>query len=234
MMTRIIDILERFLDGLKDDNPFSLVLKGGTALAVHHLPKHRESEDLDFDAPAEFRSKNQEVVRYIKERFEKLKKDGVIKGYDIPKAVFASTDRFHMTVLLMTHVKYQTKIDLTYRSMPEQLEMEGQLRFYTKERMLVDKLLTFSSRGELKDIYDISLLLEKVDAGSFKERIKVAGLVQRAGVRCCAKDTLVDFRKEMQAADLRFRYLKESGVDSFLTRTVRNLRRFESELRKSG
>ena len=233
LLARIIDILDRFLESVKEDNPFGLVLKGGTALAVHHLPKHRESEDLDFDAPAEFRSKNSEVVQYIKDRLEKLKNDGVIRGYDIPKAAFASTDRFHMTVLLMTHVKYQTKIDLTYRTMPDRLEMEGQLMFYTCERMLVDKLLTFSSRGELKDIYDISLLLEKVDAGSFKEKIKIADLVQMAIVRCSDKETLVDFRKEMKATDLRFRYLKESIVDSFIIRTVRNLRRFDNELRKS-
>ena len=51
-MTRILEILDRFLDGVRGNNPFRLVLKGGTALSLHHLPGHRESEDLDFDAPA--------------------------------------------------------------------------------------------------------------------------------------------------------------------------------------
>jgi predicted nucleotidyltransferase component of viral defense system len=233
-MTRILEILDRFLDGVRENNPFRLVLKGGTALSIHHLLGHRESEDLDFDAPAELRPRNSEIVLYIRDLLEKLKADGVIGGYDIPKAIFSSTERFHMKVILMTHVKYQTKIDLTYRPMPEQFDIEGQLRFYTSERMLVDKLLTFASRGELKDFYDISLLLEKVDTAAFKEPAKLAGLVQKAIERGSVKEAPVDFRDQLRATDLRFRLLKESGVDSFILRTVRNLRRFKNELMRRG
>jgi predicted nucleotidyltransferase component of viral defense system len=233
-MTRILEILDRFLDGVRKDNPFHLVLKGGTALSVHHLPGHRESEDLDFDAPGELRPRNSEVVLYVRGIFDKMRTDGAITGYDIPKAVFASTERFHMKVVLLTHVKYDTKIDLTYRPMPDHFEMEGQLRFYSSERMLVDKLLTFASRGELKDFYDISLLLEKVNATAFNEPAKVAGLVQKDIEKGSTKEIVADFRAQMRATDLRFHFLKESGIDSFIVKTIRNLRRFKNELMRRG
>jgi predicted nucleotidyltransferase component of viral defense system len=233
-MVRLFDVLKALLDRMKEDNPFGLVLKGGTALAVHHLPGHRESEDLDFDAPIELRQRNAEIVKYFKERLEGLRRDGVLTGYEIPKAVFASTDRFHMTVLLAAHVRFQTKMDLTYRPMPDELETDGQLRFYTSERMLVDKLLTFASRGGLKDLYDLSMLLEKVKAGSYREPAKLAGLVDRTIERCNASGMVADYGRELRHADLRFRYLKESGVEAFVARTARNLRRFRNELMKKG
>ncbi len=231
-MARLIDILDKFLDGVREDNPFGLVLKGGTALAIHHLPGHRESEDLDFDLPLTNRSRNQEVTDYIRDGLDKLKNAGVIESYEIPKAVFASTDRFHMTVIVRTHVRCQTKIDLNYRVMPEDFEMDGQLRFYTSERMLVDKLLTFSSRGALKDFYDISLLLDKVKAGSFKESGKIAGLVDGVIEKVSAQGLIGEFKQELRATDLRFHHLKENGVDSFVARTIRNLRKFRNELVK--
>jgi len=231
-MTRLIDILNIFLDGVRADNPFRLVLKGGTALAVHHLPGHRESEDLDFDVPIAYRPRNQEVGNYIKDRLDALKTAGVIDGFEIPKAVFASTDRYHMTVIVKTHVRYQTKIDLNYRVMPEDFELEGRLMFYTSERMLVDKLLTFSSREALKDFYDISLLLDKVRAGTFKEPEKIAGLVETVIEKSVSQGLISEFKQELRATDLRFHHLKESGVESFVARTIRNLRKFRNELAK--
>jgi len=231
-MARLIHILGKFLDGVREDNPFRLVLKGGTALAIHHLPGHRESEDLDFDVPISFRPRNAEVENHIKGRLEKLKADGVINGFEIPKAVFASTDRFHMTVIIRTHVRYQTKIDLNYRVMPEDFEMEGQLRFYTPERMLVDKLLTFSSRGALKDFYDISLLLDIAKAGSFKEPGRIAGLVDAVVEKASGQGLTNEFKQELRATDLRFHHLKENAVEFFVARTIRNLRQFRNKLAK--
>lgn len=231
-MVRLIDILEKLVEGMREDNPFGLVLKGGTALAIHHLPGHRESEDLDFDVPIEFRPRNSEVVGYLKDRLERLMDGGTIEGFEIPKAVFASTDRYHMTVILKTHVRYQTKMDLNYRPMPDDLELEGQLRFYTSERTLVDKLLTFASRGGLKDFYDISMLLDRVRAESFKEQGKVAKLVDVVLEKCANGVLVTKFKQELMTTDLKFRNLKDAGVESFVTRTLRNLRRFRNELAK--
>jgi len=231
-MVRLIEILDKFLDGLREDNPFGLVLKGGTAQTIHHLPGHRESEDLDFDVPIALRPRNLEIANSIKDRLERLMAAGVIEGFEIPKAGFASTDRYHMTAIVRTHARYQTKIDLDYRVMPEAFEMEGRLRFYTPERMLVDKLLTFSSRGALKDFYDISLLADRVKVDTFTEPRKVAGLVDSVIAKCSDPAAVVDFKKELRATDLRFRHLKESGVESFVSRTLRNLRKFSNELAK--
>jgi hypothetical protein len=231
-MARLIDILDKFLDGVREDNPFGLVLKGGTALATHHLPGHRESEDLDFDVPMIHRPSNQEVANYIRAGLDKLKTAGAINGFEIPKAVFASTDRYHMTVILWTHVRYQTKIDLNYRVLPDDFEMERQLRFYTSKRMFVDKLLTFSSRGALKDFYDISLLLDKMKPGSFTEPGKIAGLVDAVIEKSSVQGLIGEYKQELRATDLRFHHLKENGVDSFVARTIRNLRKFRNELVK--
>ena len=49
-MTIILTILEEFVKEIEKDNPYKLVIKGGTALSLFYLNHHRESEDLDFDA----------------------------------------------------------------------------------------------------------------------------------------------------------------------------------------
>lgn len=53
-MPRILEILKSILDEIRKSNPFGLILKGGTALAIHHTSGHRESEDLDFDADLKY------------------------------------------------------------------------------------------------------------------------------------------------------------------------------------
>ena len=40
---KIIDILEEIVKEIDKNNPYDLVLKGGTALALFYLNKHRES-----------------------------------------------------------------------------------------------------------------------------------------------------------------------------------------------
>ena len=69
---------------------------------------------------------------------------------------------------LVTHKKLRTKVDLNFIPDTPELVMRGQLGFYTAERMLVTKFMTFTGRGELKDLYDIAHLLRTVKASSFK------------------------------------------------------------------
>ncbi len=64
-MTRILEILEKFLREVEKNNPFNLVLKGGTALSIYYLNHHRESEDLDFDAPKDLANKYKEIENYL-------------------------------------------------------------------------------------------------------------------------------------------------------------------------
>ena len=60
-MTRILEILKEFLEEVEKENPFNLVLKGGTALSLYYLNHHRESEDLDFDTEKHFLKDCQEL-----------------------------------------------------------------------------------------------------------------------------------------------------------------------------
>ena len=61
-MVRILEILDKMLDKIRADNPYGLVLKGGTSLALHHLKGHRESEDLDFDVDERKRDEVEKII----------------------------------------------------------------------------------------------------------------------------------------------------------------------------
>lgn len=231
-MARLMEILDLFLDHLREDNPHGLVLKGGTALAVHHLKWHRESEDLDFDAPAESRAAHRDIVDSLTGIMDSMVGEGDLSGFEVRKQGFASTDRYHMKVTLRTHRDHMTKIDMDFVKLPGELESEGQLRFYSAGRMFVTKLLTFSSRGAMKDLYDIAHLVRILEPGDFREPEKVAGLITRV-LDSMDGDMLVrDYRRAFTNVDMRFRDLKERDVASFVDRTVRDLKTFRNGLLK--
>ncbi len=231
-MARILEILDSMLDEVRESNPYGLVLKGGTALALHHTKGHRESEDLDFDADIKYMGRMNEIESYIVEIIEKTVRNGALRGYEIKKKGFASTNRYHMNMVLHTHKAHRTKIDLDFVELPEKMEYEGELGFYTSQRMLVSKLLTYESRKELKDIYDIAHLVRMVNAEDFDEPEKVAGLVERT-IEITGDEALVDsYGKLLQRIDLRFKNLRRSGVKGFFKRTRRELRIFRNQLLK--
>ena len=76
----ILKILKEILKEIEENNPFTLILKGGTGLAIYHLNYHRESEDLDFDTvnPKDCYG---ELEVYFLTILETLKKKGVISDY---------------------------------------------------------------------------------------------------------------------------------------------------------
>jgi len=231
-MARILEILDSVLDEVREYNPFGLVLKGGTALAIHHIKGHRESEDLDFDADRRYLNRVMEIESYLMSILDNTVRKGQIKGFELKKKGFASTERYHMNILLHTYKSHRTKIDLDFMELPDNLEYEGKLGFYTAERMFVGKLLTYGSRKELKDIYDIVHLLRLVEARGFKEREKVAELVHRV-IESAGDNALVtSYERLLEAIDLRFKNLKSKNVKSFLIRTLRDLRVFRNELLK--
>ena len=231
-MTRIIDILELIVDEIKKDNPYHLVLKGGTALAFHHLARHRESEDLDFDIPRQYDSLNKQIVEFLMAILSRLKADGKIEDFKIRKEGFSSTDRYHMNIIIITHRAFQTKFDLSYTEMPDDLETEGELYFYTAQRMFVSKLLTFCSRQNLKDFFDIHHLLRKVEPDEFNNPIKIAELIDRVITQCERKALNNNFKLAMRNLDLRFTNLKERDLGSFVEKTIKELKAFRNELRR--
>jgi len=232
-MARILKILDSILDEVRKSNPYGLVLKGGTALAVHHTSGHRESEDLDFDADREYLKRVPEIESYIAGILEETVRKGIIQGYEIKKKGFAATDRYHMNILLHTHKPHRTKIDLDFVQLPDNLEHEGELGFYSAERMLVGKLLTYESRRELKDIYDIAHLLRMVEARAFEKREKLAELVGRI-IESIRDDALIkSYERLLESIDLRFKNLRSKNVKNFLERTRRDLWVFRNELLKA-
>lgn len=229
-----MEILNIVLDKIREDNPYGLVLKGGTSLTFHHVPGHRESEDLDFDLDSCYRDRAEEIANYLKGLLQDLLEDGEIKEFHISKQGMSSTDRYHMNITIETYKRFQTKIDLDFVTLPEKLEYQGKLGFYTAERMLVAKMLTFTSRREFKDLYDVAHLLRKVEPASFPEPEKLAKLMDEV-LQICEDDTLIrSYKKAFRNIDLRFKNLKESQVRTFIEKTKRQLRTFRNQLKKKG
>lgn len=231
-VVRILVILDKVLDELRRSNPYDLVLKGGTALAIHHLNDHRESEDLDFDVDQRYFGEAEQISVYLAGILDSLVHRGFLQSYTIRKKGFASTNRYHMNLTLETHKQFYSKIDIEFTDLPDDLEYEGELGFYRLERMLVGKLLAFVSRKELKDIYDISYLLKKVEASSFDKPDKLANLVNSVIEILGDSELIRSYRSVLGNIDLRFHSLKERNVHSFIERTVKALRIFMNELKK--
>ena len=118
---KILEILEEFLKEVEKDNPFNLVLKGGTALSLYHLNHHRESEDLDFDTEKHFLKDFKRIEEYLSNILDKLKQKGIIVEYKITKSGFAATERYHIKIELKTHKTYSTKIDIEFLDLPKNL-----------------------------------------------------------------------------------------------------------------
>jgi predicted nucleotidyltransferase component of viral defense system len=232
-VTRIMDILELMLDEIKKDNPYGLVLKGGTALALHHLHHHRESEDLDFDIPVKYLPEYETVSTHLKAILMKLKSDGRISNFQVRKEGFSSKAVYHMNLAITTHRQYLTKFDLSFLEMPHEVELDGQLGFYTAKRMLVMKLLTFVSRENLKDVFDIYHLLRLVKPSELQEPNKVADLVDKVIDRCEQPTLITIFKKTLENIDLHFQDLKEKDLLAFIEKTTKALKIFRNQLRRS-
>ncbi|MBI5065631.1 nucleotidyl transferase AbiEii/AbiGii toxin family protein [Candidatus Woesearchaeota archaeon] len=229
---RILEILAEFLKEVEKDNPFNLVLKGGTALSLYHLDHHRESEDLDFDAEKHFLKDYQKIETYLTNVLEKLKQREIITEYKITKTGFASTERYHIKIELKTHKTYSTKIDLEFIDLPKNLVKNGKLNLYSKERMFITKLVTFISRKEFKDLYDISHLSEKIDLAQFKEKENTIKLIQEAINVIQQEDIQKMFKLAFRNIDLKFKNLKEPHLKKFTEETISKLRRTINKLNK--
>jgi len=225
-----MDVLWEVLAAIEDDNPFGLVLKGGTAIAYHHAEGHRESEDLDFDVPAEHRARADDVIDFIESLLERLVNGSVIENYTVRKKGFSHRDRYHMNLVLTTYKDFRTKIDLDFVEIGTDLESRGELRFYTVEHMFVSKLRTFNSRLEFKDLYDISFLRSRVEPGLLDQETPF--LIDRTVEVLDDEELILSYRKMLRDIDLRFGRLKDKDVDLFVKKIGRDLRVLGNILRK--
>ena len=232
IMVRILAILDRILEEIRRENPYGLILKGGTALALHHLNEHRESEDLDFDVGSEFAGSVKAIASYMTDILDGLVEKGFLKNYTVRKQSMTTTNRYHMNITMVTYKRFFTKIDLDFVELPDNMEYEGKLGFYSMERMFVDKLLTFKSRKELKDLYDISHLIQNLKANSFIKPEKLALLIENNLIALDDDTLTISFKKTLGKLDLRFKNLREANVESFTRKAQRDLRIFRNELLK--
>lgn len=229
-MTRVLSILREFLKEVELDNPYKLVLKGGTALSLFYLNHHRESEDLDFDSDISNMKKYREVEKYFISILKRLKEKQMLKDFKLGKRGLASTNRYHMKLRLETYKTFQTKIDVDFVELPKKLEKKGELYFYTKERIFITKMITFTNRREFKDLYDLSYLLPKVDITPFIRNREVIKLIDNL-IRILGEEDVVRlYRSAFRNVDLRFRDLKPSQVGSFVSRFVKNMRILRNKL----
>ncbi|MBI4918443.1 nucleotidyl transferase AbiEii/AbiGii toxin family protein [archaeon] len=231
-MARILEILEEFLKEVEKDNPFNLVLKGGTALSLYHLNHHRESEDLDFDAEKHFIKDCKKIENYLASILEKLKNTQNIKEFKIQKSGFAATNRYHIKIELETHKIYYTKIDIDFVELPKNLIKNNQLNLYSKERMLITKLITFMNRKEFKDLYDVSYLAEKTNLDKFKGKKETIKLIEDAITTMQQEDIKKMFKLAFRNVDLKFKNLKESQLQNFVEETIKKLRIMINKLKK--
>lgn len=230
-MAKILEVLKEFCKKVEKDNPFNLILKGGTALTLYYF-NHRESEDLDFDVDVRHRKDYLKIKKYFEKIFSLLEQQKLITGYRITKADFAATNRYHIKVELKTGKTYYSKIDVDFVKFPKNLIKKGELNLYSVERVFVGKSLAFLNRKEFKDIYDLAHLINKVKIDSFPRKKKIAELLDEVTKVIQQEDMEKMFKLAFRNVDLRFKNLKEHQLPKFLEITIRKLRMTANKLRQ--
>jgi len=230
-MPRVLAILEKFLNELERNNPYKLVIKGGTALSLFYLNHHRESEDLDFDADISYLKDYKQIEAYFICILEKLKQKKILKEFSKGKSGLAATNRYHMKLQLETYKTFNTKIDVDFVKIPENLHSKGELFYYSPERLFVTKIATFINRREFKDLYDIAHLIAHIDVRTFKSNKNVINLIDEFITTILNEDSIGLFKNAFRNVDLRFKDLKEGEVERFCSKTIIRLRTLKNKLR---
>jgi predicted nucleotidyltransferase component of viral defense system len=223
-MVKIMELLAKVIEEIENDNPYKLVFKGGTALALLHLNHHRESEDLDFDADIKYRDDYKNISKYFIGIFENLKKKNIIKDYKIGKTGLARTNRFHMKIQFISDKTFYTKLDIDFVKPSDKLKHRGELLYYSKERMFISKVVTFTQRQEFKDFVDIAFLLPKIDFTVYENKKKLAELLQRM-IKVVDEEALRK-RYELMSrnVDLRIKGFRKGEIYKLIERTFRDIR----------
>jgi len=230
-MAKLLAILQKFLNEVESNNPYKLILKGGTALALYYFNHHRESEDLDFDADLCQKPNHKEIQKYFVDILQKLKNDKIIQDFRIKKHGFAATERYHIKIELETYKIYETKIDIDFVDAPKKIEKINQLYLYPAERIFITKMITFCSRKEFKDLFDLSYLITKIDLKTFAGNKNVILLIDEL-IAILENENLKELYKQaFRNVDLMFKNLKESQVEAFTVKLARDLKILRNKLR---
>ena len=230
-MAGILDILKEFLQEIGKNNPYKLIAKGGTVLSLFYLNHHRESEDLDFDTTLD-KTKYRNIESYFLTILECLKKRGTIKDYRKGKSGLAATNRYHINLVLETHKGYYTKIDVDFVKPVKSLNEKGKLFYYPLERLFIGKSIAFVNRKEFKDIYDIAYMLPKLDLKTFRNNPNVVALIEDLIKIIQNEDMTLLYKRAFRNAGLHFKYLRESEIDIFIAKLIRELRVLKNKINR--
>src|SRR3989338_6266429 len=127
MINNIISLLREILKEIEKDNPYGLIGKGGTILAIYYL-NHRDSQDLEFDCLTN--NKDKDFETYFKLIFDKVTKTHKL-SYEVKKTAFSATGRFHLRVIFSTHKELPpTKMEINFiDQLPDDLITLGEMKF---------------------------------------------------------------------------------------------------------
>ena len=228
-MAKILDILEEFLHEIEKNNPYKLIAKGGTVLSLFYLDRHRESEDLDFDTSLD-KNQHKNIESYFINILECLKNKGTVKDYRKGKSGLATTNRYHINLVLETHKEYYTKIDVDFVKPAKVLKKKGELFYYPIERLFIGKSVAFVDRKEFKDIHDIACMLPKLDLKTFRNNPKVVALIGDLISTIPYEDVLALYKRGFRNVDLHFKYLKGAEIDAIVTKLIRELRILKNKI----
>jgi predicted nucleotidyltransferase component of viral defense system len=234
MIRNILSVLREILKEIEKNNPYNLIGKGGTILAIYHL-NHRDSQDLDFDCL--IKNKNEDFESYFKSIFDKVIKNHKL-SYEISKTSISSKERFHLKVIFKTYKDLPpTKMEINFiDNLPDDLMELGKMKFYPLEHLFFQKLKASSSRGEIKDLIDIGFALKskspKLDYNKLDKYPEIAGLI------CKAISTIERLEKnpkgwkdEFASTDLKF-VITEKKFPMFLKNTKDGLYQLKNALMK--
>lgn len=227
-MVKILEILKEFLQEIEKNNPYKLIAKGGTTLSLFYLNHHRESEDLDFDTTLD-KNQHKNIESYFLTILERLKKKGTLKSYRKGKSGLASTNRYHINLVLETYKEFYTKIDVDFVKSIKNLKKRKALFYYPLERLFIGKCITFINRKEFKDIYDIKHMLPKLNLKTFKNNPHVVALIDDLINTIQNEDIVSLYKNTFHNVDLRFKDLKKSEIETFVSKLVRDLRIFRNK-----
>ena len=202
---------------------------------MFHLNNHRDSEDLDFDCDIKYKESVGDVLEYIKNIFTNLKNEKLFTEYKINKAEFSAKQRYHISLEITTHKKYLSKIDIDFREIQkEKLLKENKLYLYSKEYLFVSKLITFKSRKNLKDLYDIYFLLKHIKSDSFYGNVEVVKLLTEVidNMKIEEEHLLKLFKEAFKNTDMNFAHLKEKDIKSFYENVTRELNKLKNQISK--
>ncbi len=231
-MVRIMELLAKVIEQIEKDNPYKLVFKGGTALSILYLNRHRESEDLDFDADIKYLDNYTGIRDYFIDIFEDLKKDNIIDDYKIGKTGLTKTNRFHMKIQFISYKTFHTKLDIDFVKSSDKLKHRGELLFYSMERMFISKVVTFIERQEFKDFIDIAYMLPKIDFTMFDNKNKLAELLQRLIDTVDEKSLIERYDLMSRNVDLKIRGLRKGEIHRLIARTFKDIRVAINELKR--